>query len=324
MYKTITILIFICGLTLLSTAQNNQTVKDDPKGAWEFERMRTADPLTGEIPYEKYEQARKSALQQILKQQEEGTRDFGNWTERGPNNFGGRTRAIMWDPNVPNKVWAGGVDGGIWANEDITDEDSDWNLVLDLGIGFSISTVTFDPNNTTHFYFGTGEFWSITTSTYKHNGGGGIWKSEDGGNSWDKIDQGIENEDISFINVLKVSGNILYAGTDKGLYLLQDGVWDKDNDNIVTDIEVSENNTIYLTTIHPVPDPNNEPWYITQIYKRIPNSSSYSLITPDNIGLDAFRVELSVYNNNPDTLYAIGVEHNSYDGDDVIHILLEQ
>src|ERR1051325_5454304 len=41
-----------------------------------------------------------------------------NWSERGPNNVGGRTRALMFDPNDASngykKVWAGGTGGGLW------------------------------------------------------------------------------------------------------------------------------------------------------------------------------------------------------------------
>ncbi|MCT4624763.1 MAG: hypothetical protein N4A46_14170, partial [Schleiferiaceae bacterium] len=38
-----------------------------------------------------------------------------NWVERGPTNVGGRTRALIFDPNdtAGTKVWAGGVGGGL-------------------------------------------------------------------------------------------------------------------------------------------------------------------------------------------------------------------
>ena len=48
------------------------------------------------------------------------------WVERGPSNVGGRTRALAWDPSTTNKVWAGGVTGGLWYNEDITISTSEW------------------------------------------------------------------------------------------------------------------------------------------------------------------------------------------------------
>ena len=48
--------------------------------------------------------------------------------KEGPNNIGGRTRALMFDPNdaTHKKVWAGGVAGGVWYNNDITDANSSW------------------------------------------------------------------------------------------------------------------------------------------------------------------------------------------------------
>ena len=43
------------------------------------------------------------------------------WTERGPQNVGGRTRTIMIDPNVKSnkKIWAGSVSGGLFKINNI-------------------------------------------------------------------------------------------------------------------------------------------------------------------------------------------------------------
>lgn len=43
------------------------------------------------------------------------------WKERGPTNVGGRTRAIMIDPNDPTgkTIWSGSVSGGLWKTTDI-------------------------------------------------------------------------------------------------------------------------------------------------------------------------------------------------------------
>ena len=50
-----------------------------------------------------------------------GTSNNLIWQERGPNNFGGRTRTIMIDPNDPSgkTVWAGSVGGGLWKTTNI-------------------------------------------------------------------------------------------------------------------------------------------------------------------------------------------------------------
>lgn len=48
--------------------------------------------------------------------------DYGIvWNERGPLDVGGRTRAIMIDPNDPGgqTIWAGSVAGGLWKNTGI-------------------------------------------------------------------------------------------------------------------------------------------------------------------------------------------------------------
>ncbi len=44
------------------------------------------------------------------------------WLERGPTNVGGRTRALMVDPNDPTgeTVWAGSVSGGLWRTRGIS------------------------------------------------------------------------------------------------------------------------------------------------------------------------------------------------------------
>src|SRR5687768_4873509 len=88
----------------------------------EDEWERTADPTTHTIPTE-----RLVAAYEQLKAMEANTTatsfdaTAATWQERGPNNVGGRTRALMIDPNDPTRktVWAGSVGGGLWKNTDV-------------------------------------------------------------------------------------------------------------------------------------------------------------------------------------------------------------
>ena len=146
---------------------------------WEL----TMDPTTGKPHPE-----RLFSLQESLRLNNEanknpGSASWNNWEERGPNNVGGRTRAIMFDPNdLTNKrVFAGGVSGGLWVNDDITNENSAWSIV-DIPQNLAVSIITYDPNNLDIFYLGTGESY-----VFGDVNGNGLWKSEDKGVNWVKV-----------------------------------------------------------------------------------------------------------------------------------------
>ena len=78
------------------------------------------------------------------------------WINRGPGNVGGRTRAMMFDPNDPsdNTVFSGSVSGGLWKNSNISDANSTWERV-NIPENLAISSITFDPNDKKTFYVGT-------------------------------------------------------------------------------------------------------------------------------------------------------------------------
>ena len=110
-----------------------------------------------------------------------------SWVERGPTNVGGRTRAIMFSPNDPTKetVFAGGVSGGLWKNTNISNATSAWTRV-NIPENLAVSCITYDPNNTNIFYVGTGESYVGGDVN-----GDGVWKSTDGGVTFNKIFGGI-------------------------------------------------------------------------------------------------------------------------------------
>lgn len=112
------------------------------------------------------------------------------WEEKGPNNVGGRTRAIMYDPNDSNnqRVFAGGVSGGLWVNNNITNVNSQWNLV-NIPNNLAISSLTYDPNSTNILYAGTGESYVGGDVN-----GNGLWQSTDGGTTWNQIFGGVTGE----------------------------------------------------------------------------------------------------------------------------------
>ena len=116
-----------------------------------------------------------------------GDESGNEWEERGPNNFGGRTKGLMFDPNddTNETVFAGGVSGGLWKNTNISNVNSPWVLV-DIPSNLSVTSLKVDPNDSNIFYIGTGESYTAGDAD-----GNGVWKSRDAGTSWEHVFGGI-------------------------------------------------------------------------------------------------------------------------------------
>ncbi len=184
--------------------------QDRPDLAFELEYLLTMDPKT-----RKPERQRLFDTYQKLKKQ--GTyqrRSDVPWVERGPSNIGGRTRAIAFDPSSSNKVWAGGVTGGLWYNNDITSSSSQWQSIDDFWDNLSITAIAFDPTNASVIYVGTGEGWGAGTSR-----GEGVWKSEDGGSNWNQLSSSTSFSYVNDIIIRNESGTgVLYIATSQNYY----------------------------------------------------------------------------------------------------------
>jgi uncharacterized repeat protein (TIGR01451 family) len=190
----------------------------------EDERKRLIDPATGTVPYERLEEARR----QLTERQSETNASIPNviWQERGPSNAGGRTRAILFDPNDParKKVWAGSVRGGLWYTNDITDVNATWTPVSDFWENRVISALAADPSNPQIMYAGTGD-------RYDYLSGSGIWKTTNGGTTWTRLSSTIPsgnapsvNRALEFIQriVVNSSGHV-FAATQYGVVKSTDG-----------------------------------------------------------------------------------------------------
>ncbi|MFW5706105.1 MAG: T9SS type A sorting domain-containing protein, partial [Bacteroidota bacterium] len=234
----------------------------------------TLDPATGAVPRERL----REAYQQIKDNQRYKSADWLQW-QGTEANMGGRTRAIMWDPNDPDgkKVWAGGVTGGLWYRNDITDDNSHWQPVDDFWSNLNISCIKYDPNDPTTFYVGTGEAQTALIIYRESSGiGDGIWKSADGGQSWELLESTLDFEYVTDIEIRDEDGtSVIYAGVASGVYKgtihqsIEDGLfrsedggatWDQVLPDIpgygepyaVSDIDIGADGRIYVGTMQNV------------------------------------------------------------------------
>ena len=220
----------------------------------------TKDPATNTVPRERLLHAMNYSqqLRTFQGNYRMGAISNVNWTERGPNNIGGRTRAILVDPNDATKksVFAAGVAGGIWKTSDITASNPSWIAVDDFFSDIAITTITYNPLNTQELYFGTGEgYFNIDAVR-----GLGIWKSSNGGSTWNQL-VSTGNPDFYYINKMIVhSSGDVYAATRNGLFRSQDGgsTWIRvlgssspggaPTDNF-SDVEIAADHSIWAATL---------------------------------------------------------------------------
>ena len=166
--------------TLQLSKNERKAMGIPPKKYYEMEYELTMNPETGKPTPEKLiqlrEQLQRERQEALANGRTPGDASDNNWVERGPNNVGGRVRAIMFDPNDATfkRVFADGVSGGLWVNNDIT-LNTAWTRV-NIPDNLAISSIAYDPNNTNVFYVGTGESYVGGDVN-----GDGVWKSINAG-----------------------------------------------------------------------------------------------------------------------------------------------
>ncbi|CAM1369581.1 conserved hypothetical protein [Tenacibaculum sediminilitoris] len=169
--------------------KNRKALGLPPNAYFEQKYLSEINPSTGRTHKENVYKLQEDLNKRKAGQKVPGDADNA-WVERGPDNVGGRTRALLFDPNdaTNETVFAGGVSGGLWKNTNISNSDSKW-VRIGIPENLAVSCIAVDPNNSKTFYVGTGESYV--------NGdvnGNGLWKSTDGGNSWTKILGGVTGE----------------------------------------------------------------------------------------------------------------------------------
>ncbi|MBP6431499.1 MAG: T9SS type A sorting domain-containing protein [Ferruginibacter sp.] len=180
--------IFLSFLAVSSCRNINAVMPKEKEG--QKERMERdikmmKDPALGIVPSERLLKA-KEYKDELLQSQTNAAISGISWSQLGPKNQGGRSRAMLVDANdaTGNTVWVGSVGGGLWKTTNISAASPTWVPVNDFFDNLSITSIVQDPSNAQVMYFCTGEQGYFNADAIR---GFGVWKTTNGGATWSQL-----------------------------------------------------------------------------------------------------------------------------------------
>ena len=190
---------------------------DAPDAAMDFFVKQRLPPGGTRLPLERL-LAERDALRARERARAAGISTGAMWQPIGPGNIGGRTRALVIDPNDPSVLYAAGVAGGIFKS---TDGGASWRPLDDMMLNLAVCTLAMDPTDSSVLYAGTGEGYYAADVFVR---GLGIFKSVDAGATWTQLAgtvSGVPEGAFDYVNKIVISPNDpdrIYAGTRTGVW----------------------------------------------------------------------------------------------------------
>ena len=169
-----------------------------------------------------------------------------SWRQVGPP--GGTVISLEADPRDTNRLYLGTSDGHVFTSND---EGGHWQLLSRIGIGQDdvITHILVDQRDSKRLYATT---WTL------YSGGGGVYRSNDSGRSWQLI--GLAHENVRAIAQAPTKQNIFVAGAVSGVYRSTDdgNTWERITPEKHADlrnfdsiaIDPRDENIIYAGTFH--------------------------------------------------------------------------
>lgn len=242
-----------------------------------------------------------------------------NWTSVGPASHNvftgrlpgtGRINAITVDPNNENTWYAGAPAGGIWKT---TNAGVNWTNLFSDFPQIGVSGIAVDPSNSDIIYISTGD--DDASDSYSI----GVFKSIDGGLSWNETGLNPNHPDLSNsfltneITIDPTNSDIIWVGSNNGLYKSEDGgdTWAVKQAGNIKDFKLKpgDSSIIYAvtTSIYYRSTDNGESF--TPITSNLPSSSSRLVL-----GVSAADAEMVyILSANPDNQRAFQGLYKSTD-----------
>jgi hypothetical protein len=242
-----------------------------------------------------------------------------DWKAAGPNDVGGRTRALAIDHTNSNTIIAGGISGGIWKS---TDGGQVWTLKTAMDVPLGVTWISQDPRSgqNSTWYYTSGEFSGNSASDQGSVAsfyGTGVYKSTDNGETWSKLASTRDINPLSFsdsfdfvskIIIHPASGNLYVATNGMGIFRSTDGgtsfsrVLGAFGQNYWADIAVSSNGTLLVTLSE-----RSSTDY--GVYRSTDDGDNWTDITPNDFPSSHGRSVIGMAPSNPDAAYILTYDY---------------
>lgn len=311
--------------------EEKEEEQEEQKARAHHEFLMTRDPALGYIPSERLVEARRKTRDMSETSSNRILAGLG-WSERGPNNVGGRSRAVIIDQAdvTGNTVLVGSVSGGLWRTTNFKAAAPTYTQIASVSANLAITCMAQDPSNLSIMYAGTGEGFGNFDAVR----GLGIYKSIDGGITWNLLPSttvgGTNVADFNFVQKIVVynnghvyasgisatfcnSGGILKSTNGGGTWMrvvgnyTGGGVCTNAFNFIGYDIEISAGGDLYAS----VEDVSTADTTIGKIFKSpagptVGNVGTWTDITPaPQAGRFWQRIELACAPSNNNRVYAM-------------------
>ncbi len=238
-------------------------ISESWKGGAEYMYMLKRNPETGLIPLKSVLEARENTKSFAASGK---TDETFTWEEMGPDNIGGRTRAIIIDKTVEDgsRMYAGSVSGGLFVSNNAA---ANWQPVTLQQENSGVSCLAQATDGT--IWIGTGSTFEWASGSLGSGGSGfvgnGTYKLTPGSTEIEKVESASpgtsnaqSNDEWSGVNDIKINQSTgrIYIGQNKGLRYSDDNgsTWvnpislnnGQPNTSTVDDIELANDGTVLV------------------------------------------------------------------------------